>query len=101
MNTLKTGSAKNTASNPAALDLLGDRAANSCAPLVIACEGEEQSARSIETSPGLQVRAKPQSCGGAIKVREKIFLSIWATLSAFWLRVTTYGSNRTSFPISC
>jgi DNA-binding LytR/AlgR family response regulator len=72
MNTLKTSSAKNTASNPAAFDLLGGRAANSCAPLVIACEGEEQSARSIETSPGLQVRAKPQSCRVAIKVREKI-----------------------------
>ena len=42
------------------------------APLVIARDVGEQTARSMETFPGLQALAKPQSLRVAIKVRGKI-----------------------------
>jgi DNA-binding LytR/AlgR family response regulator len=94
MNTLKMSSGKNAASNPAAHDLLVDRAVlHSCAPLVIPCDAGEQTARSIETFPGLQALAKLQSCRVAIKVREKILfinlgdvVSVQAKGNYVWLQ---------------
>ncbi len=74
MNTLKMGSAEHAVSNPeGACNSLVDRAAqHSCAPLVIARDVGEQMARSMETYPGLQAIAKPQSLRVAIKARGKI-----------------------------
>jgi DNA-binding LytR/AlgR family response regulator len=73
MSKRKTSSAGHAASNPeGACDFLVDRARqHSCAPLVIRDTGE-QTARSMETSPGLQALAKSQSLRVAIKVRGKI-----------------------------
>ncbi len=56
-----------------ARDFLVDRASqHSRAPLVIARDAGEQMARSMETYPGVQVLAKPQSLRVAIKARGKI-----------------------------
>jgi DNA-binding LytR/AlgR family response regulator len=56
-----------------ARDFLVDRASqHSRAPLVIARDAGEQMARSMETYPGLQAPAKPQSLRVAIKARGKI-----------------------------
>jgi len=73
MRKRKTNSAGHAASNPeGACDFLVGRARQHwCAPLVIRDTGE-QTARSMETSPGLQALAKSQSLRVAIKVRGKI-----------------------------
>jgi DNA-binding LytR/AlgR family response regulator len=73
MNTLKMDSGGQPVSNPEdARDFLDDGASQqSCAPF-IALDAEEQTARSMETFPGLQGLAKPQSLRVAIKVRGKI-----------------------------
>lgn len=56
-----------------ACDFLVDQASqHSCAPLVIARNAGEQTARSMETFPGLQAHAKPQFLRVAIKVGGKI-----------------------------
>jgi LytTr DNA-binding domain-containing protein len=74
MNTLKMGSVAHAVSNPeGARDFLDDGASqHSPAPLVIAHDAGEQMARSMETYPGLQAPAKPQSLRVAIKARGKI-----------------------------
>jgi hypothetical protein len=74
MNTLKMGSDGHPVSNPEdARDFLNDGASqHSCPPLVIALDAEEQTARSMETYPGLKAPAKPQSLRVAIKARGKI-----------------------------
>jgi two-component system LytT family response regulator len=74
MNTLKIGSGGHPVSNPEdARDVLDDGASQySGSPLVIALDSEEQTARSMETYPGLQAPAKPQSLRMAIKARGKI-----------------------------
>ncbi len=73
MNTLKMGQAGNAASSPEGVDYsLIDRAAqHSCEALAIARDAREHT-RSMETFPGLQARAKPQSLRVAIKVKGKI-----------------------------
>jgi two-component system LytT family response regulator len=71
MNTLKMGSAGRAVSSPEGASV--DRVAqHSYAPLVIACDLAEQTARSIETSAGLRALAKPRSLRVAIKVRGRI-----------------------------
>lgn len=74
MNTLKMGRARHPLSSPeGACDLLVDRPAqHSYAPLVIAGDAGEHTARSTETFPRLQARARPQSLRVAIKVKGKI-----------------------------
>jgi two-component system LytT family response regulator len=74
MNTMKMGSVGNAVSNPeVARDFLVDSASqHSCAPLAIARDAGEQTARSTETFTGLRALAKPQSLRVAIKVRGKI-----------------------------
>jgi DNA-binding LytR/AlgR family response regulator len=74
MNTRKMGSARHAVSDPeGARDFLVDRASqHSCAPLVLARDAGEEMARSMETYPGLQAPAKPQSLRVAIKARGKI-----------------------------
>jgi len=61
-------------SNPeSACDFLVDRASrHPCPALVIARDAGEQTARSMETFPGLQALAKPQFLRVAIKVRGRI-----------------------------
>jgi two-component system LytT family response regulator len=72
MNTLKI--AGQTVSIPEGIrDSLVDHVTrHSCEPLVIASDAGEQTGRSMETFPGLQALAKPQSLRVAIKVRGKI-----------------------------
>jgi len=74
MNTMKMGSVGHVVSNPeVARDFLVDSASqHSCAPLPIARDAGEQTARSMETFPRLHTLAKPQSLRVAIKVRGKI-----------------------------
>jgi DNA-binding LytR/AlgR family response regulator len=74
MNTLKMGPAGHAVSSPeGACDFLVDRASqHSRAALVIARDAGEQTARSMETFPGLQALAKPQFLRVAIKVRGRI-----------------------------
>jgi DNA-binding LytR/AlgR family response regulator len=71
MNTLKMGPAGRAVSIPEnpGVDRVAQR---SCAPLLIARDAGEQTARSMETSLGLQALAKPQSLRVAIKVRGRI-----------------------------
>jgi DNA-binding LytR/AlgR family response regulator len=73
MSKRKTSSAGHAACNPeGACGFLVSRARQHlCAPLVTRDTGE-QTARSTETSPGLQALAKSQSLRVAIKVRGKI-----------------------------
>jgi two-component system LytT family response regulator len=61
-------------SNPEdAFDFLVDRASqHSCAPVVIARDAGQKTARSMETFPRLWTLRKPQSLRVAIKVRGKI-----------------------------
>jgi DNA-binding LytR/AlgR family response regulator len=74
MNTLKMGSGEDPLSNPEdGRDFLAEGASQpSYPPLVIALDAEEQTARSMETFPGLHGLAKPQSVRVAIKARGKI-----------------------------
>jgi DNA-binding LytR/AlgR family response regulator len=74
MNTLKTGQARHPVSGPeGAGDSLIDRAAQQSREiLAIARDAGEHTTRSMETFPGLQARAKPQSLRVAIKVKGKI-----------------------------
>ena len=75
MNTPKMASAEHAVASPeGARDFLNDCGSqHSRPPLVIALDAEEQTARSMETYPGLQAPAKPQSLRVAIKARGKIF----------------------------
>lgn len=93
MNTLKMGSAKDTAPNAATLDLLDRAVQHSRASLVMACDAGGPAAGSIDAFPGSQTLAKPQSCRVAIKVREKILfinlgevISVQAKGNYVWLR---------------
>jgi DNA-binding LytR/AlgR family response regulator len=74
MKILKMGSAGSAVSDLESVsDALVDRGMQrSCAALVIAGDAGEQTSRSMETFPGLQAPAKPQSFRVAIKVRGKI-----------------------------
>lgn len=74
MNTLKMGpTGLPVSSLESASDGLVSRVAqHSSAALVIGRDTREQTARSIETLPGLQALAKPKSLRVAIKVRGKI-----------------------------
>ena len=68
-------SAGQTVSNPEeARDFLDDGASqHSSAPLVMARDGGERTAVSMETFPGVQAPAKPPSLRVAIKAKGKIF----------------------------
>jgi two-component system LytT family response regulator len=84
MNTLKMAPAGHAVSSPeGAGDSLVERVAkHSRAALVKARDAAEQTARSMETFPGLQAPAKPQSLRVAIKVRGKIlFISLGDVIS--------------------
>jgi len=73
MNKPQTSSAEHTADPEGAGDFLVDGATqHSCAPLVIARDQGEQTARSMVTFPELQTLAKLRPLRVAIKVRGKI-----------------------------
>jgi two-component system LytT family response regulator len=74
MNTLKMGPNQDALSSPKGVsDSLVDHVAQRVRKdLVFAQDAEEQTERSLETFPGLQVLAKPQSLRVAIKVKGKI-----------------------------
>lgn len=84
MNPLKMGAAGHAIpSSEDASDSLVERVAkHSCAALVKVRDAGEPTARSMETLPGLQAPAKPQSLRVAIKVRGKIlFISLGDVIS--------------------
>jgi DNA-binding LytR/AlgR family response regulator len=72
MNTLKIAGRAVSSPEGASDSLLDGVAQHSCAALVRARDAGEQTARSMETFPGLQALAKPQSLRMAIKVRGRI-----------------------------
>jgi DNA-binding LytR/AlgR family response regulator len=74
MNTLNTWESEHAVSSPeSASDSLIDHAAQrSFEALPIARDARERAMRSMEASPGLQARAKPQPLRVAIKVKGKI-----------------------------
>lgn len=74
MNSLKMSSAEHAVLNPeGASDFLVDPAMRpSSAPFLTARDAGKQTARSMETFPGSQAFAKPQSLRVAIKVKGKI-----------------------------
>jgi len=101
MNTLKMGQAGHAASSPeGAGDSLIDRAAqHSCEALAIARDAREHTTRSMETFPGLQARAKPQSLRVAIKVRGKILFVNLRDVVSVQAKVNACVSNGTRVPI--
>ena len=74
MSTLKIEPAGHAVSSPEGVSgsFFDREAQHSCAALVIARDAGEETARPMETFPGLQAIAKPQSLRVAIKVRGKI-----------------------------
>lgn len=84
MSTLKMGAAGHAVPSPeGASDSLVERAArHPSAALVKARDPGQQTARSMETFPGLQAPTKPQSLRIAIKVKGKIlFISLGDVIS--------------------
>jgi DNA-binding LytR/AlgR family response regulator len=72
MNALKMDPTGHPILSAAGADSLVNAPQHLCAPLVIAHDAREETARLMETIPGLHPIAKPQSLRVAIKVRGKI-----------------------------